>query len=152
MIVSPEVFYNISALLHIAMLVFVVLLIIGYVVVTVAKVRALRDLKSVKTEMEEMLAEMTQEEKPHHFSGFSRPEGVHVEEVDLSKAPAEVQQMAKELEAEMLAKGHKGRVRAIHVGSFAGGKFDGVAVDKPKPKRKRPAAKKVAKKVIKKNK
>ncbi len=45
MIVSPEVFYNIAALLHIAMLVFVVILIVGQLVLFVAKYRAIRSLK-----------------------------------------------------------------------------------------------------------
>jgi hypothetical protein len=187
MIISFETFYNISAVLHIALLVWITVLIFSSVIVAVAKVRALRDLKSVKTKMEAMIDEVNDEdphkhfethahevgealskgdlvvaregvlmkanrsdyeEKPRHFSGFSRPAGVHVETVDLSKAPAEVQKMAKELEEEMQAKGQRGHVRAIRVASFAGGKFEGVAVDKPK--RKRPAAKKVAKKIIKK--
>lgn len=176
MIISPETFYNISAVLHIALLVWITVLIFSSVIVALAKVRALRDLKSVKAKMEAMINEVEHEdphthmethahvageaiakddlvvarngvlvkadankyeERPHHFSGFSRPVGVSVEEVDLSKAPKEVQDMV----AEMRGNGFKGDVQAIRV-------------KLPKPqtavKRKRTAVKKVAKKIIKK--
>lgn len=55
MIISPEVFYNVTAILHIAMLVLVVLFIVGHVIVTVAKLRAIRSLKKeLQQEMEDM--------------------------------------------------------------------------------------------------
>lgn len=103
MIISPEVFYNVAALLHIAMLVLVVVFIVGQVVIFVAKYRAVRSLKrKFERDME----------------GF---------EEMLEDLPA----MLKEMHA------HVEKHEAAPVAVV---------------KRKRPAAKKAVKKVIKKNK
>lgn len=148
MIISPETFYNISAVLHIALLVWITVLIFSSVIVALAKVRALRDLKSVKTKMEAMIdksnfvgtSKAPQElQDIMDFADFGAAPKIQVsmEEVDLSQAPKEVQDMV----AKMRGNGFKGDVQAIRV-------------KLPKPqtavKRKRTAVKKVAKKIIKK--
>jgi len=103
MIISPEVFYNVAAILHIAMLVLVIVFIVGQVVIFVAKYRAVRSLKQ----------------------RFERDiEGV---EEMLESLP----DMLKEMHTHM----EKNEAAPVAV-----------------VKRKRPAAKKVVKKIIKKNK
>lgn len=170
MIISVEAFYNVAAALHIAMLVLVVVFIVSTIVLFFAKLRIIREVNGLKAGLKKAIADAERVEDPHthmethaHEAGealakgdlviardgllfkanrdnFIAPEGMKVEQVDLSKAPAEVQKMA----AEMREQGHKGKIVAIRVAGFAQPK-------KPVAK-KRAVAKKVAKKVIKKNK